>query len=100
MFSPTLQKLMYCFKKVKSRGSSLPQWQVLLYHLDEPHAGIRAHVHGSQDRYDDKEPGGRTGWVHSLDHPVLLPRKKKQKGNLLQPITRLILERPPGLSKH
>lgn len=52
---------------------------MLLYLGDEPHAGIRAHVHGGQDRYDDKEPGGRAGRVHSLDHPVLLPQKKKQQ---------------------
>lgn len=50
---------------------------MLLDLVDEPHAGIRAHVHGGQDRYDDKEPGGRAGRVHSFDHPVLLPREEK-----------------------
>lgn len=51
---------------------------MLLYLGDEAHAGIRAHVHGGQDGYDDKEPGGRAGRVHSLDQTVLLPQKKKQ----------------------
>lgn len=57
----------------------VPQWQVLLYLGDEPHAGIRMHIHGGQDRYDNKEPGGRAGRVHSLYHAVLLPQKKKQQ---------------------
>lgn len=51
---------------------------MLLYLGDESHAGIRAHVHGGQDRYDDKEPGGGAGRVHSLDQTVLLRQKKKQ----------------------
>ena len=52
---------------------------MLLYLGDEPHAGIRAHVHGGQDRYDDKEPGGRAGREHTFDHPILLPQKKTEQ---------------------
>lgn len=49
---------------------------MLLYLGNEPHAGIRARVHGSQDGNDDKEPGGRACWIHSFDHSVLQFLKK------------------------
>lgn len=44
---------------------------MLLYLGNEPHAGVRLHVHGSQDSYGNKEPGGRAGRVHSFNNSVL-----------------------------
>jgi len=57
----------------------IPQRQVLLYLGDQTHAGIRAHVHGCQDRYDNEEPGRRAGGIHSLDHPVLWRHREKEE---------------------
>ncbi len=50
----------------------LPDWQVLLYLSYESHGGVGASVHGSQDGYDHKKPGGWTSGINSCYHTVLL----------------------------
>lgn len=57
--------------KERERERWLPGWQVLLDFRDEAHGRVRARVHGGQDRYNHKEPGGWARRIHACNHIIL-----------------------------
>lgn len=56
----------------------VPDGQMFLDFSDQAHGGVRARVHGGQDRDDNKQPRGRTSRIHAGDHVVLYERENLQ----------------------